>query len=1055
MSLKKSLSLSLLLCHFTPSSWAEITLDGSLGQSGALSGPDYAITADLGKQVGGNLFHSFRDFNLSQDESATFSGPNTINNIISRVTGGNPSQINGWLRSTIPDADVYLLNPAGIMFGKGAKLDVQGSFYASTANTLRLGDDGEFNASNIEQSILTVAAPSAFGFLKAKPAAITLQDSQLAVLTGKSLSLIGGDLNLNGIHTNEDFSSKLSVESGRLNLASLSSPGEVIPTQFRLDINSPTSGGTITANGTQLEIKEGGQIFIRGGELNLIDSQVKSETTGDNEGGAIAIQVGTLNISNSIDGIYSNSAESARGNSGNIEIQADQINLTEVGQITSKTDGAGESGDIIIKVGDKLTIAGSFEREGNFYVSGIYNQSFSQDEQAKPVGKIEITAQKIVLSDLGQIANWSSGTAKGGSIVIKADNLTLVGTNGNYGAYETIITNVMLAQKVNAGQAGDIQIEARQVTLKDGAAINNVTLGTQGSGPITLIVGDLLTVESSFIGAPGIEEDGKSGDIKIKAGQLTLRDGGQIIGTNVNSTEVGSIVIEVAGTLTISDANNTKPVNVNPSGIYTDSTNPGSAGNAGNIKIVADQIILNSAAEISGSIRGSGKAGNIEITAHQMKLDDHAKILSNKQDQSDTKIIRGGGEGGTIIITLDGTLTLSGSSNISTDSALSVSLGERADAGEIKITAQAINLLDHSEIRSDTTGKGGTITLDVKDALIIESSEINTLSYESEGGGSAGNIDITTRQLDLTGEGKIDSRTVSSGKGGNITLNVSDTLTVSGNNRFSGRISTDSIGRGSIGSDDEDAGDAGTISITANKINLKEGGRITSSTSGAGKGGTIELNVSDTLTVSGKNIPSNSLISSDSHGNIENKYAGDAGTISITANKINLIDGGEIKTSANNAGGGDITLTVPNSLYLQASTITTEVKNNQGNGGTIKIDRPTLAVLNNSEILTRADQGWGGGIDITADKFIRSADSLLDASSRVEGRSGEIKIEADSYVGNGLITLPESFSNPPSLRRCETQFTTQETPSHFTRANRARMRRDELKEGVWGSPLDF
>jgi large exoprotein involved in heme utilization and adhesion len=104
MSLKKSLSLSLLLCHFTPSSWAEITLDGSLGRSGALIGKNYAITADLGKQVGSNLFHSFRDFNLSQDESATFSGPNSINNIINRVTGGNPSQINGLLRSTIPDA---------------------------------------------------------------------------------------------------------------------------------------------------------------------------------------------------------------------------------------------------------------------------------------------------------------------------------------------------------------------------------------------------------------------------------------------------------------------------------------------------------------------------------------------------------------------------------------------------------------------------------------------------------------------------------------------------------------------------------------------------------------------------------------------------------------------------------------------------------------------------------------------------------------------------------------------------------------------------------------
>ena len=96
---------------------AEVVLDGTLGRSGALPGPDYLIGADLGQQRGGNLFHSFQDFNLDRYESATFSGPNSVQNLISRVTGGNPSQIFGTLRSTIPDADFYFLNPHGILFG--------------------------------------------------------------------------------------------------------------------------------------------------------------------------------------------------------------------------------------------------------------------------------------------------------------------------------------------------------------------------------------------------------------------------------------------------------------------------------------------------------------------------------------------------------------------------------------------------------------------------------------------------------------------------------------------------------------------------------------------------------------------------------------------------------------------------------------------------------------------------------------------------------------------------------------------------------------------------
>ena len=119
---------------------AQITTDGTLGHSVNLPGPDYQIGPDLGQQRGGNLFHSFQDFNLQRLESATFSGQNHIQAVISCVTGGNPSNIDGFFRSTIPGADVYFLNPYGILFGPNAKLDVQGSFHASTADYLRLGD---------------------------------------------------------------------------------------------------------------------------------------------------------------------------------------------------------------------------------------------------------------------------------------------------------------------------------------------------------------------------------------------------------------------------------------------------------------------------------------------------------------------------------------------------------------------------------------------------------------------------------------------------------------------------------------------------------------------------------------------------------------------------------------------------------------------------------------------------------------------------------------------------------------------------------------------------
>ena len=108
------------------SAYGGVTLDGTLGPAGALPGPDYQIGADLGRQVGSNLFHSFGQFSINTGESATFSGPNSVSNIIGRVTGGDVSFIDGTLRSTIPGANLYLLNPAGVLFGEHAQLDVPG-----------------------------------------------------------------------------------------------------------------------------------------------------------------------------------------------------------------------------------------------------------------------------------------------------------------------------------------------------------------------------------------------------------------------------------------------------------------------------------------------------------------------------------------------------------------------------------------------------------------------------------------------------------------------------------------------------------------------------------------------------------------------------------------------------------------------------------------------------------------------------------------------------------------------------------------------------------------
>ncbi|MEZ5672943.1 MAG: filamentous hemagglutinin N-terminal domain-containing protein [Thiotrichaceae bacterium] len=195
----KAFYLIYLLFIYPSLLYAEVVTDGSLGARVELTGKNFEITPELGKQMDHNLFHSFDRFSLQAGESATFSGPSQIQNIIARVTGGSPSSIDGTLRSTIPEADLYLINPYGILFGKDAKLDLQGGFHATTADELRFQDGLVFNAHTPQQSALLSVAPiQAFGFLTDTPAAIQLQDSYLNVLDTHTLSLIGGDLNLKG-----------------------------------------------------------------------------------------------------------------------------------------------------------------------------------------------------------------------------------------------------------------------------------------------------------------------------------------------------------------------------------------------------------------------------------------------------------------------------------------------------------------------------------------------------------------------------------------------------------------------------------------------------------------------------------------------------------------------------------------------------------------------------------------------------------------------------------------------------------------------------------------
>lgn len=185
------LPISLLWLGRLGAAEAQIKLDGSLGGPALhLTGPNFQIRADYGRQIGRNLFHSFHQFNLVNGEAAVFSGPAEVRNVLARVTGG-ASSIDGMIQSTIPGANRFLVNPAGIVFGPNATLDVSGSFTATTADYIRLADGGRFASNPTERPVLTSADPRAFGFLSPAPPHIVVNDARLTADNGH-LALIDG-----------------------------------------------------------------------------------------------------------------------------------------------------------------------------------------------------------------------------------------------------------------------------------------------------------------------------------------------------------------------------------------------------------------------------------------------------------------------------------------------------------------------------------------------------------------------------------------------------------------------------------------------------------------------------------------------------------------------------------------------------------------------------------------------------------------------------------------------------------------------------------------------
>jgi filamentous hemagglutinin family protein len=731
--------------------WADVVTDGTVGPRVRLGG-DFEIGAELGRRAGRNLFHSFERFSLDAGERATFTGPDQTRNVMSRVTGGERSDIDGTLRSTIPGADFYFFNPAGVVFGPNASLDLQGSFHVSTADELRFADGAAFSATDPAASSFTVAAPEAFGFLGAEPGAIRVDRSLLRVNEGETLSLVGGDITIDGgiepiigpdgIALLFPFldAGGLSAPTGSLRILALGGQGSANPRTGAVTA-SGRADVTFTKQAFALVFGDGGgDVKIFADEVALNDfSQIASLNTGStNAQGQIQIDARALNVRTS--SLISTILTGA-GNGTEVRIDADlvevvggialQFNLDGTfGVVTpaiitdSQRGGSGDSGDITIRssqvrILDTAFISSSSTADGapglvSIQTHGLLIRGGGANTLVLPDG-FEIFAQPGVFTD----ADGAASSA-GGTIRIRADAIRIL----NHG--------LVRSRTSGGGNAGTIDVEADSLVIRGGQR-------------------DELTGIASNAGSGS---SGAAGKVAVVVhGPLTLTHGGSIGSATFSSGDAGSIRI-VSDTLTIDGAGTSNFTGITTQGTFQQ------LGNAGSIEVTSGDVLI-----VDGNIRSStfgiGRGGSITISAKNLRLEDGSEIsaialvndagtitleIEDELRLSDSDVatlsLRSGG--GITLTVGDLILLADGSQVIS--SILGDMPGDRA--GDITIDPRFL-ILDRSSILARASaGQGGDIRITADQLLLSPGSEINAEAGEE---GIDGTVVISAPEVDLAG----------------------------------------------------------------------------------------------------------------------------------------------------------------------------------------------------------------------------------------------------------------------------------------------------------------
>jgi filamentous hemagglutinin family protein len=615
-------------------SHAQITSDGTVSTEAiSIDGSNFEING--GRQIGGNLFHSFDEFSVITGGSATFNNSLSVQNIISRITGGTISNIDG-LISAKGNANFFLINSNGIILGSNARLDVGGSAIFTTADSLNFADGSFFGATNTKakaQPLLTVSIPNGLQFGSNSGQIAIHKSEALQVRPGKTLAFIGGDVLIDG--------ALLSAPGGRIEIGSVASNSFVGLTpifkgwnlnyQAVRDFQDIKLSETIidgeNADGIQLQ---GRQIVITNGSL------VNTLNLGADPGGDIIVRASKFIEISDFSALSTTSGlDGATGSAGDITLETQQLMVSSGSTIRATTEGIGRGGNINVNATESIEVDGRGEN------TPLTAETFGNGN----AGDINITTKKLFLRDGGLISASARTPIEGTAVSGNAGRINvtasdLVEVSGQGASENQSVPSGFFARvrgSTTTGKGGSIQISTGRLSIQNGGTISvsadRGSTGQAGSLDINASTVEVSGSDSTIL-ADSVSPK-PAGDVTINTDRLLIKNGASV---SVNSQGSGA-----AGNLFVS----ARSVELNDRARITATSNSGNGGNI--IFKIGNTLLLRNNSRISttaGIAQGSGNGGNISI--------DSLFIIANPFENSDIEANAFSGRGGNVQINTKG-----------------------------------------------------------------------------------------------------------------------------------------------------------------------------------------------------------------------------------------------------------------------------------------------------------------------------------------------------------------------------------------------------------------